>query len=292
MKLSFTKMQGLGNDFVVVDATRQAFRPTAAQAQHLADRRFGVGCDQILVIEPAGAAEADFDYRIYNSDGSESGQCLNGARCVARFIAERGLSRKDRFRLRTRTARIEMQLLADGQVRVDAGVPRFEPAEVPFTAPARAARYSVALDDGAMLELGVASMGNPHAVIAVPDVESAPVEAIGVALQHHPAFPERVNVGFLQVVDSGHAKLRVYERGAGETLACGSGACAALAVGRVWGALGAQVEMQLRGGVLRMEWAGEGQPVYMIGPAASVYRGDLEWKDGEGAAAWAAERRT
>lgn len=291
MKLSFTKMHGLGNDFVVVDATRAPFRPTPAQAQLLADRRFGVGCDQVLVIEPASAAGADFDYRIYNSDGSESGQCLNGARCVGRFIRDRGLSRAERFRLRTKTTRIGVELLADGRVRVDAGVPRLEPREVPFTAAARALRYSVTVADGAMLELGVASMGNPHAVIEVADVEAAPVEAIGQALQRHPAFPERVNAGFLQVVDSRHAKLRVYERGAGETLACGSGACAALVIGRLWGRLDAAVDMQLRGGGLKLEWAGEGEPIYMTGPAATVYRGEVEW-NGSGENAWAGERRT
>jgi diaminopimelate epimerase len=289
MKLSFTKMQGLGNDFVVIDATQAPFRPGPAQAQRLADRRFGVGCDQILAIEPPSGPGAAFDYRIYNSDGSESGQCLNGARCVARFIHDRGLSRDGRFRLRTRTTQIELELLADGRVRVDAGVPRLEPREVPFTAAARALRYSVALDDGAMLEVGVASMGNPHAVMEVPDVEHAPVEAIGRALQRHPAFPERVNAGFLQVVDSGHAKLRVYERGAGETLACGSGACAALVVGRLWGRLDARVDMQLRGGGLKMEWAGEGEPVFMTGPATTVYRGEIDWG---GEAAWAGEQRT
>ena len=277
MKLSFTKMQGLGNDFVVVDAVRAPFRPTPEQAQLLADRRFGVGCDQILAIEPPSAPDADFDYRIYNSDGSESGQCLNGARCVGRFIDDRGLSRAGRFRLRTKTTRIEVELLADGRVRVDAGVPRLEPREVPFTAAARALRYSVTGEDGAMLELGVASMGNPHAVMEVPDVDAAPVEAIGRALQRHPAFPERVNAGFLQVVDSRHAKLRVYERGAGETLACGSGACAALVVGRLWGRLDAAVDMQLRGGGLKLEWAGEGAPVYMTGPAVTVYQGTIEW---------------
>jgi diaminopimelate epimerase len=277
MKLSFTKMHGLGNDFVVVDATAAKFRPTPAQAQLLADRRFGVGCDQVLVVEPPSVAGADFDYRIYNSDGSESGQCLNGARCVGRFIHDRGLSRAGRFRLRTKTTRIGVELLDDGRVRVDAGVPRLEPADVPFTAAARALRYSVTVEDGAMLELGAASMGNPHAVIEVADVESAPVEAIGQALQRHPAFPERVNAGFLQVVDSRHAKLRVYERGAGETLACGSGACAALVVGRLWGRLDAAVDMQLRGGGLKLEWAGEGAPVYMTGPAVTVYQGTIEW---------------
>jgi diaminopimelate epimerase len=276
MKLAFTKMHGLGNDFVVVDATREPFRPSPEQARHLADRRFGVGCDQILAIEPSSAPGADFDYRIYNSDGSESGQCLNGARCVARFIRDGGLSRAERLRLRTRTTAIEVQVLADGRVRVDAGVPKLEPREVPFTAAARAPRYSVSLADDALLEVGVVGMGNPHAVTLVPDVESAPVEAIGRELQGHPAFPERVNAGFLQVVDSGHAKLRVYERGAGETLACGSGACAALVVGRIWGKLDARVAMQLRGGVIEMEWAGEGQPVHMTGPAATVYRGEIE----------------
>jgi diaminopimelate epimerase len=291
MKLSFTKMQGLGNDFVVVDATQAAFKPTGAQAQRLADRRFGVGCDQILAVEPPSAPGADFDYRIYNSDGSESGQCLNGARCVGRFIHDRGLSRQERFRLRTKTTQIEIELLTDGRVRVDAGAPRLEPRDVPFTAAARAQRYTVTLADGAMLELGVASMGNPHAVIEVPDTEAAPVEAIGQALQRHPAFPERVNAGFLQVVDSRHAKLRVYERGAGETLACGSGACAALVVGRLWGRLEAAVDMQLRGGALKLEWAGEGEPVYMTGPASTVYRGEIEW-NGSGETAWAGERRT
>jgi diaminopimelate epimerase len=277
MKLAFTKMHGLGNDFVVVDATREAFRPSPEQARLLADRRFGVGCDQILAVEPASATGADFGYRIYNSDGSESGQCLNGARCVARFIRARGLSGAERLRLRTLTTQVEAQLLDDGAVRIDAGPPGLEPRDVPFTAAARALRYSVAIEDGAMLELGVASMGNPHAVMEVPDVESAPVEAIGRALQRHPAFPERVNAGFLLVVDSGHAKLRVYERGAGETLACGSGACAALVVGRLWGRLGARVAMQLRGGTLDMEWAGEGQPVCMTGPAVTVYEGVMEW---------------
>jgi diaminopimelate epimerase len=287
MKLPFTKMHGLGNDFVAIDGVRREFRGSPALFRHLGDRRFGVGCDQIVVVAPAGSADADFDYRIYNSDGSESGQCLNGARCVARFIRDQGLSRAERLRLRAATTRIEAQLLADGRVRVDAGVPRLQPGEVPFTAAARALRYSVAFEDGeAMLEIGAVGMGNPHAVVEVPEVETAPVEAIGRALQQHPAFPERVNVGFLQVVDSGHAKLRVYERGAGETPACGSGACAALVVGRLWGRLGARVQMQLRGGVLDMEWAGEGQPVYMTGPAATVFRGEIEGN------AWAGERRT
>lgn len=291
MKLSFTKLQGCGNDFVAIDGVSREFRGTPALFRHLGDRCFGVGCDQVVVLEPPSAPGADFDYRIYNADGSESGMSGNGSRCMARFIHERGLSGRDRFRLRTRTSIIELQLLEDGRVRVDMGVPRFEPAELPFTAPARAPRYSVALEGGGPLEIGAASMGNPHAVIVAADVEVAPVEDIGRALQSHPAFPQRVNVGFLQVVDSGHAKLRVYERGAGETLACGSGACAAMAVGRLWGMLGPVVEMQLRGGTLRLEWQGEGQPLYMTGPAVTVYQGEIEWKDGDWEGAWVGERR-
>jgi diaminopimelate epimerase len=291
MKLTFTKMHGLGNDFVVIDGVRQDFRGTPALFRQLGDRRFGVGCDQIVVVAPATAADADFDYRIWNSDGSESGMSGNGSRCVARFIREQGLSGKDRIRLRTKTTALELQLLADGQVRVDAGVPRFEPADLPFTAPARAPRYSVTLAGSEMIEIGAASMGNPHAVIETGDVAAAPVEEIGRALQSHPAFPERVNVGFLEVVDTGHAKLRVYERGAGETLACGSGACAAMAVGRLWGRLGPEVEMQLRGGVLRLQWQGEGQRLYMTGPAVTVYRGELEWQDGDWERAWVGERQ-
>jgi len=291
MKLTFTKMHGLGNDFVVIDGVRQDFRGTPALFRQLGDRRFGVGCDQVVVVAPASVPDADFDYRIWNSDGSESGMSGNGSRCVARFIREQGLSAQDRIRLRTKTTAIELQLLADGLVRVDAGVPRFEPADLPFTAPARAPRYSVTLAGSQMIEIGAASMGNPHAVIETPDVAAAPVEEIGLALQSHPAFPERVNVGFLEVVDTAHAKLRVYERGAGETLACGSGACAAMAVGRLWGRLGADVAMQLRGGVLRLQWQGEGERLYMTGPAVTVYRGEIQWQDGDWEGAWVGERQ-
>ena len=291
MKLTFTKMHGLGNDFVVIDGVRQDFRGTPALFRQLGDRRFGVGCDQIVVVAPASVPDADFDYRIWNSDGSESGMSGNGSRCVARFIREQGLSAKDRIRLRTKTTALELQLLPDGLVRVDAGVPRFEPADLPFTAPARAPRYSVTLAGSQMIEIGAASMGNPHAVIETPDVAAAPVEAIGLALQSHPAFPERVNVGFLEVVDTAHAKLRVYERGAGETLACGSGACAAMAVGRLWGRLGADVAMQLRGGMLRLQWQGEGERLYMTGPAVTVYRGEIQWQDGDWEGAWVGERQ-
>lgn len=271
-------MHGAGNDFVVVDATRTPFRPTPELLAHLADRHFGVGCDQVLVVEPASAPDADFDYRIYNSDGSESGQCLNGSRCFARFVRERGLSDKDVLRVRTITSLMQLHLQPDGQVRVNAGVPRLEPVQVPVAAAERALRYALELD-GRRIEFGAASMGNPHAVMLVDDTQTAAVERVGAALQAHPMFPQKVNAGFLQVIDAGHARLRVYERGAGETLACGSGACAAVVVGRLWGMLNAQVEVQVRGGVLRIEWQGEGQPVWITGPAETVFTGEIEWQN-------------
>jgi diaminopimelate epimerase len=276
MELFFTKMHGLGNDFVVIDATRRPFSPSPELLARLTDRRFGVGCDQVLVVDKAPTADADFGYRIFNADGSESGQCLNGSRCFARFVCEHGLWSSDQLRVRTATRLLQLQLLGDGQVRVDAGAPRFEPGDIPLRMPARAARYTLELD-GKPLAFGAASMGNPHAVIEVADVDTAPVATLGPWLQAHPAFPERVNVGFLQIVDRGHARLRVYERGAGETLACGSGACAAMAVGRAWNKLSARVEMQLRGGPLHLEWEGDGAPLMMTGPAATVFEGSLQW---------------
>jgi diaminopimelate epimerase len=277
MRLKFTKMQGAGNDFVVIDATKSPFAASPQQMAWLADRRFGVGCDQIAVVDASREAGVDFGYRIYNADGSESGMSGNGARCVGKFIREQGLSDRERVRLRTKTSVIELQIARDGATRVNMGEPRFEPSTLPFTAPARALRYSVALSGSQMLEIGAASMGNPHAVIEVADVDGAPVEEIGEALQHHPAFPERVNVGFLQFVDRGHVRLRVYERGAGETLACGSGACAAVAVARMWGSVDANVEVRVRGGALKVEWQGEGAPLYLGGPAETVFEGEMEW---------------
>ena len=276
MPLSFTKMHGLGNDFVVIDATREAFRPDAELLAQLTDRRFGVGCDQVLVIDPAPTSDVDFGYRIYNADGSEVGQCGNGVRCLARFVRDRGLSDRDHLRVRTKTATMEIELLRDGRVRVDMGAPRLEPRDVPLRAPVRALRYSVAVD-GDTVVFGAASMGNPHAVIEVTDLDHAPVLSLGPQLERHELFPERANVGFLQIVDLAHARLRVFERGAGETLACGSGACAAMAIGRLWERLGPKVDMQMRGGSLHLEWSGEGEPVYMTGPATTVFDGSLEW---------------
>jgi diaminopimelate epimerase len=279
MKLSFTKMHGAGNDFVVIDATRTPFRPTPELLARLTDRHFGVGCDQVLVIEPASTPDVDFDYRIYNSDGSESGQCGNGSRCFARFVHDNGLSSKESIRVRTISSVLELRRVEGGLVRVNMGVPRLEPVEIPFNAGPRAERYELRLEDGTEVEFGVANMGNPHAVLEVADVDSAAVEKIGQALQRNRAFPESVNVGFLQVHNAAQASLRVYERGAGETLACGSGACAAVVVGRLWGRLAESVNVRVRGGMLKIEWQGEGQPVWMTGPAETVFSGEIEWQN-------------
>lgn len=273
-------MHGAGNDFVVVDATQAPFRPTPRQLLQLTDRRFGVGCDQVLVIEPASTPDVDFDYRIFNADGSEVGQCGNGSRCFARYVHDHGLSDKNPIRVRTRTSVMELLRLDDGRVRVNMGVPRLDPAQVPFSgATVRAPRYALTPEGGARVEFAAVSMGNPHAVIEVEDVERVPVERIGRALQDDAAFPESVNVGFLQIDDAAHASLRVYERGSGETLACGSGACAAVVAGRLWGRLDERVEVRVRGGVLDIEWKGEGEPVWMTGPAVSVYTGEIEWQN-------------
>ncbi|MEK6806095.1 MAG: diaminopimelate epimerase [Pseudomonadota bacterium] len=275
MKLHFTKMHGAGNDFVVVDATRIAFKPVPTQLAKLADRHFGAGCDQILVVEPASDPDVDFDYRIYNSDGSESGQCGNGARCLLRFIHERGISAKKSLRVRTISQVLELEKTADGQTRVNMGVPRFAPGEIPLSATQRQAHYALNIE-GKEIRFGAANMGNPHAVIEVADVERAPVAPLGAALQAHVFFPQSVNVGFMQIVDAGTIHLRVNERGVGETLACGSGACAAVAAGRLWGKLGERVRVQMRGGELGVEWAGEGQSLYLSGPAVTVYQGEME----------------
>ncbi len=272
-------MHGAGNDFVVIDATRTPFRPTPELLARLTDRHFGVGCDQVLVIEPASTPDVDFDYRIYNSDGSESGQCGNGSRCFARFVHDNGLSSKDIVRVRTITTVLELQRIEGGLVRVNMGVPRLEPLEIPFNASPRAALYELRLDDGAEVEFGTVNMGNPHAVIEVADVDSAAVAEIGQAVQRNRAFPESVNVGFLQIHDAGQVSLRVYERGAGETLACGTGACAAVVAGRLWGKLAESVDVRVRGGALKIEWQGEGQPVWMTGPAETVFSGEIEWQN-------------
>lgn len=277
MKLPFTKMHGCGNDFVVIDATAAPFRPDAALLHRLTDRRFGVGCDQVLVVQAPSSPEVDFDYRIFNADGSEVGQCGNGSRALAVFIRDRGLSDQAELKVQTRSARMRLALQADGQVTVDMGAPRFAPAEVPLTLP-EAELYALELAGFGRVEFGAVSMGNPHAVILVPDCAGAPVEALGRAVQARAdVFPEGVNVGFLQVQDRGHGRLRVYERGSGETLACGSGACAAHVVARRRGLFDERSRLELTGGALELHWTGVGQSVHMTGPAVTVFTGELEW---------------
>lgn len=275
MLMKFTKMHGLGNDFVVVDAVRQAISLSFGQIRFLADRRFGVGCDQVLLVEPTTTAGVDFRYRIFNADGSEVQQCGNGARCFARFVRDQGLVDRDEIVVETASGIITLYLEGDHQVRVNMGVPRFEPAALPFTAPQEQSRYALEVG-GEHLTIGAVSMGNPHAVLPVADVDGAPVATLGPRIESHPRFPQRVNVGFMQHVERDHIRLRVYERGSGETLACGTGACAAVAVGRRWGELDAEVRVDLPGGTLTIRWPGAGEPLWMVGPAATVFEGIIE----------------
>ena len=275
MKLQFTKMHGLGNDFVVINGIRQTVALAPAQIRCLADRRFGIGCDQVLLVETAQRVDADFRYRIFNADGGEVEQCGNGARCFARFVHEQGLTEKHELQVETLAGLLRLHLLVDGRVKVDMGQPRFEPGDAPFIATERALRYPIAVAD-MELEIGVVSMGNPHAVLMVNDIDRAPVAHLGPLLERHGRFPQRVNVGFMQIVAPDHIRLRVFERGAGETLACGSGACAAVVVGRLWDRLSPNVRVELPGGVLEIHWAGEGASVMMTGPAATVFEGWIE----------------
>ncbi len=275
MPVPFTKMHGAGNDFVVFDAVTRPVALTPEKIRRLADRHFGIGCDQVLVVERATAAGADFRYRIFNADGGEVEQCGNGARCFVRFVRDRRLTSKDEIAVETLSGMIYPRLEADGGVTVNMGVPRFEPAEVPFEASARENVYDLEVD-GRKLQVSVLSMGNPHAVQVVPEVDSAPVNTQGPLIERHPRFPQRVNAGYLQVVDRRHVRLRVYERGAGETLACGTGACAAVVAGRQRGLLDDKVDVKLPGGTLRVSWSGEGQPVWMTGPAVTVFEGTID----------------
>jgi diaminopimelate epimerase len=274
MRVRFTKMQALGNDFVLLDALRQKPPLDRDTVRRLADRHFGIGCDQVLVLEP-GADGADFRMRILNADGGEVEQCGNGARAFFRYVRERGLTDKDEIRVLTGGGPIALCGAPGGEVSVDMGVPRFDPAAVPFAAPARLPVYELDVE-GRKVQVTVLSMGNPHAVQLVEDVDRAPVAELGPRIETHPRFPQGVNAGFLQVRDREHARLRVFERGAGETLACGSGACAAAVAGRLRGLLGERVEMELRGGRLKIEWPGEGSPVIMTGPAEFVFDGEIE----------------
>jgi diaminopimelate epimerase len=274
MLLKFTKMHGLGNDFVVFDAISQSVNLTPAQFQFVADRHFGIGCDQILLVERATRPDADFRYRIFNADGGEVEQCGNGARCFVRFVHEKKLSQKAEIRVETAAGIIVPRLEPSGLVTVNMGVPRFAPAEIPFVAEKRAPTYLLGLE-GKLAEVSVLSMGNPHAVQWVEDVDCAPVAVEGPQIESHPSFPARVNAGFMQVLDRGRIKLRVYERGAGETLACGTGACAAVVAGRMRGVLDSEVRVTTRGGEMIIRWEGEGQPVWMTGPAVTVFEGEI-----------------
>ena len=274
--LRFSKMHGLGNDFVVIDGVRQPVTLDADLVRRLGDRRFGVGFDQLLLVEPPTRPGMDFRYRIWNADGGEVEQCGNGARCFARFVRDHGLSDKDAIAVETAGGDLVLHVEADGRVTVNMGAPRFEPADIPFEAPARALHYAVEQDEIPYF-LSVLSMGNLHAVLTVDSVAHAPVTTLGPKLEHHPRFPKRVNVGFIEGIDRSHVRVRVWERGAGETLACGTGACAAVVAGRLQGWLDERVEVELRGGRLTICWAGEGEPVYMTGPAVRVFDGTLNF---------------
>lgn len=278
MKLKFTKMHGLGNDFVVIDGVNQSLALTTEQLRLLADRHFGVGCDQILLVEKAtGDADinADFGYRIFNADGGEVEQCGNGARCFVRFVHDRGMTRKNEIRVETLGGLIALRLESNGEVTVNMGAPKFEPGEIPFDAAKRALTYALEVGDK-QVDISAVSMGNPHAVQVVADIDQAPVLTEGALIERHSRFPRRVNAGYMQVINRGQIKLRVYERGAGETLACGTGACAAVVAGISRGLLDAAVKVSTRGGDLMVRWQGENAPVWMTGPAVTVFDGEIE----------------
>lgn len=279
MKLRFSKMHGLGNDFVIIDAVSQFLDVetilTPGRIRLLADRHFGIGCDQLLLVETAENDRADFRYRIFNADGGEVSQCGNGARCFARFVRAQGLTDKDRIAVETAAGLLTLQIEEGGLVTVDMGSPRFRPQDIPFITDLRAPSYTLDVD-GQDYEFAVLSMGNPHAVMIVDDIMSAPVDTLGPAVERHPSFPERVNVGFMEINDPNRIRLRVFERGTGETLACGSGACAAVVAGRQQGLLDERVLVELPGGSLLIQWSGEGHNVMMTGPAVHVFEGELQ----------------
>lgn len=273
MKLKFTKMHGLGNDFVVLDGINQKIDLDRQQIRTLADRHFGIGCDQLLLVEEAEGT-ADFRYRIFNADGGEVEQCGNGARCFVRYVHEHGLTHKNEIRIETLSGVISPKLEVNGDVTVNMGKPQFEPEEIPFIAEKRELTYSLEIQ-GRLVTISAVSMGNPHAVLLVQDVDTAPVEADGALIEAHPRFPKKVNVGFMQIVDRSRIRLRVFERGAGETLACGTGACAAVVVGIRLGLLDRQVTVSTRGGELTINWDGNDAPVWMTGPAVTVFEGEI-----------------
>jgi len=275
MLIEFTKMQGLGNDFIVIDAVNQAVELSPAQIRFLADRHFGVGCDQLLMVEKPVSNNADFKYRIFNADGGEVAQCGNGARCFARFVRNKKLSHKDQIIVDTDAGQLLLRFDGEESITVNMGVPRHAPEQIPLLMDAEALEYSVALG-AEKIKFYAVSMGNPHAVIRVQDIDTASLETLGPQLESHKIFPQRVNVGFMQILSRKQINLRVYERGAAETLACGSGACAAVVAGIEQNLLDNIVRVNLPGGELTIEWLGRGHPVFMSGPAVSVYEGQIQ----------------
>jgi len=271
MEFQFTKMHGLGNDFVVIDAISQSIDLSAEQIRAISDRNFGIGCDQLLLVEKPTDARAEFRYRIFNADGIEVEQCGNGARCFAVFVQQQGLTTNNIIQVETAGGLIELKVEGD-QVIVDMGVPDFNPESLPYEVEKQAETYNLMVN-GAEYAIGAVSVGNPHAVMIVDDVENMDIEALGKAIESHPSFPQRVNAGFMQILNSDEIRLRVYERGVGETQACGTGACAAVAVGRKLGKLNEQVTAKLHGGNLTINWPGEGQALLMKGPATTVFQG-------------------
>ncbi|MDH3353642.1 MAG: diaminopimelate epimerase [Chromatiales bacterium] len=275
MNLNFTKMHGLGNDFVVINAITQNIEITSKLACMIADRRFGIGCDQILIIQKSTHTDIDFSYRIFNADGGEVEQCGNGARCFAHFVREEGLTNKREISVETISGTITLYIEEDGEVRVNMGQANFDPASLPFSAPSMAPTYQLKFDDQ-NITVGAVSMGNPHIVYKVDNIEHAPVAEWGPILERHSSFPKRVNVGFMEILSRTQIRLRVYERGAGETLACGTGACAAVAIGIFWGELDSRVDVLLPAGRLTIEWQKGEAPVWMTGPATTVFKGTIK----------------
>ena len=282
MRLRFTKMHGLGNDFMVIDGVTQEVALTGDMVRAWGDRHFGVGFDQLLLVQPPRDPGVAFEYRIFNADGEEVEQCGNGARCFAAFVARQGLTADRTIPVQTAAGQLILHLLDDGRVRVNMGVPKLDPADVPFRADRFAVRHDIDVN-GESVQISAISMGNPHAVLLLdqPPTDQL-VASLGPSLESHPDFPKRANVGFLQAEDRHHGRLRVYERGVGETMACGSGACAALVAARLQGVMEADVTLALNGGEIGVSWAGEGEPVYMTGPAGFVYDGEINWEDDDG----------
>lgn len=277
MMLKFSKMHGIGNDFVVIDAINQQVELTTEQIRLLADRRYGVGCDQLLLVEKSSNPAVDFKYRIFNADGCEVAQCGNGARCFARFVYDKGLTDKTTIAVETASGIIYPSMKSGGEVTVDMGLPRFSPSDIPFIVDRQSVTYMLPVLDRQDVEIGAVSMGNPHAVLLVDDINTAEVNTLGAIIERHSQFPERVNVGFMEVVNPSQINLRVFERGAGETLACGTGACAAVVSGIQRGLLGREVKVKLPGGELVIEWSNDNASVWMTGPTTHVFDGEIAW---------------